>query len=469
MLSHLTWAQRFMLASFVILVSGMAGIGAWVGQQIEDGVVHRTAATTALYVDSLIVSLVQELAQTDSLTTEHVRALDTLMRDIPLGQQLLTFKVWDRHGRIIYSTDPSQIGRTFPIEEELDSALHGQVSADISSLEKLENASDRERAQGKRLLEIYSPVRLGGTNQVIAAAEFYQRLDELQGEIGAAQRRSWLVVALATLAMYALLAGFMQRASNTIASQQVALSDQVAQLKSLLTQNAELHERVRRAAARTATLNERFLRRISAELHDGPAQDLGLALLKVDHLSARSEAKNNGDGHKEKLDLDSIQSSLQRALHEVRAISTGMGLPELNQVGVAETVARAVRSHERRTNSKVQVMTESLPPDAPLAVKITLYRILQEALNNASRHAEGAARRAHVWADAGHLYIQVSDQGQGFNGARETDWDKHLGLAGMRERVESLGGEFRIDSRAGQGTTVMATLPLVTLEDVREL
>jgi signal transduction histidine kinase len=85
--------------------------------------------------------------------------------------------------------------------------------------------------------------------------------------------------------MYLLLAGFIQQASDTIARQELSLRTQVAQLTDLLEQNAELHERVRRAATRTTALNERVLRRISAELHDGPAQELGLALLRLDHIS----------------------------------------------------------------------------------------------------------------------------------------------------------------------------------------
>jgi len=77
-----------------------------------------------------------------------------------------------------------------------------------------------------------------------------------------------------TLLMYLLLAGFIGRASDTIGRQELALRDQVARLTELLAQNVELHERVRRAATRTTALNERFLRRISADLHDGSAQEL---------------------------------------------------------------------------------------------------------------------------------------------------------------------------------------------------
>ena len=89
--------------------------------------------------------------------------------------------------------------------------------------------------------------------------------------------------------IFILLSGFVKRASDTIDQQKVELSNQVTRLTELLEQNRGLHERVRRAAARVTTLNERLLRRIGSELHDGPAQDLSLSLLKLDTLIGQSE------------------------------------------------------------------------------------------------------------------------------------------------------------------------------------
>ena len=86
-LEGLSPAQRFMLGSLVILAVGMAGIGAWVTRQIEEGVVDRTAATTALYVDSLVAPSLQDLAEADTLSAEAVDRLDWLFADTPLAQE----------------------------------------------------------------------------------------------------------------------------------------------------------------------------------------------------------------------------------------------------------------------------------------------------------------------------------------------------------------------------------------------
>ena len=99
-LQRLTLNQQFMLASLVILVSGMGGIGAWVGEQISNGVVHRTAATTALYVDSFVAPELQDLAKSSTITPEHVSGLNQLRSQTPLGHTIAAFKVGEANGRV---------------------------------------------------------------------------------------------------------------------------------------------------------------------------------------------------------------------------------------------------------------------------------------------------------------------------------------------------------------------------------
>ena len=107
-------------------------------------------------------------------------------------------------------------------------------------------------------------------------------------------------------------------------------------------------------------------------------------------------------------------------------------------------------------------MQRDLPAQAPLATKIALYRIIQEALNNAWRHADGAAPTVTVTGSDRRLIIEVADPGPGFDPAVAEGSETHLGLVSMRERAESLGGQFRIDSAPGRGTTAIATLPLAS-------
>jgi signal transduction histidine kinase len=232
----------------------------------------------------------------------------------------------------------------------------------------------------------------------------------------------------------------------------------VTRLTDLLRQNGELHERVQGAATRTTALNERFLRRFASELHDGPAQDISFALLQLDNVQARVSGDGAADDETER-DLAAIQVSLKRALEEVRATSTGLALPQLGNLTIAETVDHAVRAHRRRTGSHVAVAVGDLPAQADVAVKIAIYRVIQEALANAWRHAGGVGQTVRVERTGPSLLIEVSDQGSGFDPG-VAPAGEHLGLVGMRERVTSLGGEFSVVSGNGTGTQVRAILPL---------
>src|SRR5215218_10219103 len=461
-IDRLSPAQRFMLGSLAILAIGMAGIGAWVTTQIKEGVVDRTAATTALYVDSLVAPPLQDLAESDALTSESVDRLDWLFEDTPLGREVVVFQVWDPTGRIVYGTVPSLVGQQFPVEDELAHALAGEVSADIGQPEGA--AELPPDIPHDELIEIYSPIRSRSTGEVFAAAEFYYATDDLAGDVAAAQRKSWLVVGGVTLVIYLLLATFIQRISNTVRQQQRKLSDQVVRLTEMIQQNQELHERVRGAAARTAALNERFLRRFSAELHDGPAQEISLALLRLDHLAALAGASERDEPVKTDMEceLEVIQGSLRRSLKDVRATSSGLLLPHLSALTIAQTLEHVVRGHQRRTGLEANIVQGDLPMQAPIATKIALYRIIQEALNNAWRHAEGAVPTVTVIGSDDRLVIEVADPGPGFDPTVAEGSETHLGLVSMRERAESLGGQFHIDSAPGRGTRAIATLPLAS-------
>ncbi len=451
--------QRFSIIGFIIMVLGTLGIGWWLGEQIKGGVIRESASTSALYTDSFIAPNLQELSNSTTLTAQHIWTLNHLLSQTDLGRQIVTFKVWDRNGRIIFSSNADLIGRVFPVDDDLLSAWQGNIAANISNLQGEENVD--ERRLYTRLLQVYSPVRLNSTGQIIAVAEFYQKVDALQADILNAQWHTWLAVGAAMLLIYLALVGFVRGTSNTIGRQKIELTEQVARLSELLVQNGELRERAQRATANAAAVNERFLRRISAELHDGPVQELGAALLRMDRVIGQDGA---GETPVSKTiyqeQLPAIQVSLQNAIREVRALASGLGLPELDGLGLDEVLRRAVHAHERRTGTKVKLTTADLPDQAELSVKITAYRIVQEALTNAFRHAGGAGQEVNASCAAGRIQIEVSDRGPGFDAHQSVDWEKHLGLAGMRERVESLGGAFAVESRIGGGTRVTASLAL---------
>jgi signal transduction histidine kinase len=458
---RLSLSQQFLLLSFPILLAGTLLIGRWIGKQVQDSVVHRIGGVTALYVDSFIAPHVQGLLRSDDLSAADRAALSRLLENTPLGKKIVGLKIWRRDGRVVYSTEPGQIGKDFPIEEGLAAALHGEIYSEIS-----ERPADMQRQHGQplpRVIETYTPLHADRLGKVIGAAEFYQVPDEVDREAGAAQRDSWMTFAATMLTMYLLLFAVVRRGSNTIARQQHDLGDKLAQLTALNAQNAVLHQRVKRAAERATALNENFLQRLSADLHDGPGQDLGFALMQLQ--TADSSCAGVDPPHCAGSRLAPVRVAVEAALTDLRAISADLQLPDIRHLTLPELVARAVRDYESKTNAKVQLECEV--PDIPVSVriKITICRVLQESLANVYRHARGHECRVSVRGDSESLVIEVKDDGPGFQPGQGRRKGR-LGLAGMRERVEIAGGTFMIESGAGQGTLVRAVLPLTATEEL---
>ena len=169
---------------------------------MEDSVVHRIGGVTALYVDSFVAPHVQTLLTANTLSASDREALDADLANTPLGRKIISLKVWRKDGHVLFSNDPDTMGRTFAVGPGLAQALSGNIFAEISERSDVEQT--RHGQPLPRLIETYTPIHARHTGAVIAAAEFYERPDEVDREAGAAQRRSWLLVAGTMLTMYLL-------------------------------------------------------------------------------------------------------------------------------------------------------------------------------------------------------------------------------------------------------------------------
>jgi signal transduction histidine kinase len=206
------------------------------------------------------------------------------------------------------------------------------------------------------------------------------------------------------------------------------------------------------------------MRRVSADLHDGPGQMLSLALLRLDGLQKRADQGEPPTA----AELVGIEEVLREAMTDMRSVAAGLRVPELAPMSVEAVASRAVQDHERRTGASVSQSTSALPVDAPLPVKIALFRALQESLSNATRHSgQGdmtvellgtpAARDRNLGLPG--LLLVVRDSGTGFEPAVLGE-NGGLGLAGIREQAEILGGSFTVRSAPGSGTELRAWWPL---------
>lgn len=457
----LSLARQFVLITSAALTACMIVLGTWVSREIENGVTQNTASATALYMDSSVAPIVQELSQSDNLSPNSRKALGELLANNELGKRVLSFKIWGRDGLVIYSSLGDIVGKKFKPTDNLNSAWGGVVAAEFVTLDDEEDKFEREL--GVPLLEVYSPIYENSSRRVIAVGEFYADATDLNDVLFDARVQSWLVVVLLTLATITVQSGVVWRGSRTIERQGEVLKRRVADLSLLLRQNDELRYRAEQANERTAEINEQFLRRVGADLHDGPAQLLGFALLRIDSLKPRFERATEGAQ-----DMETVRGALSDALKEIRDLSAGYALPEIEQLTLKKAIELAVRMHEHRTGTTVQSDISELPQDVRSSIKVCLYRFVQEALNNAFKHARGHGQRLQTIYDGSILEVVVEDCGEGFSLSQDQVFAQGLGLSGLRERVVSLCGEFDIISRCGEGSRLTARFPANTLEMRRD-
>lgn len=443
-LSRLSLARRFIVANILVFVVAGIAVGAWLSGQVEHGILQRTAAVTALFVNSFIEPRLTGMAASEAPVVDRAE-LDALMQDPAFTSEVAALIVWAPDGTMLYGPDEALVGQRFRFDD-LEATLRDEIMFGISDLSQPKTAALAERFD--RLFEVYVPLREPESGAVIGVAELYKVPDEIDREVADARLASWAIVAVVTLLSTAVLFLIVKRGSDTIEQQEAALARQVDDLTGLLAENEALNERVRNAADRATTVNERALRRISSDLHDGPGQSISLALLRLDEIRAGIDVDST-----QAQEMEEVERALRDAMRDMRAIAAGLRLPELASMSTRQAVQRAVDDHTRRSGTAVDLDVGPISEPVPLSVRVSMYRALQELLSNATRHGGGAAVRATVESVGEKLCLEVSDAGPGFDPAVLVHTEG-LGLAGMHEQAELLGGSFEARSAPGAGATV---------------
>jgi signal transduction histidine kinase len=206
---------------------------------------------------------------------------------------------------------------------------------------------------------------------------------------------------------------------------------------------------LQRLSARLLDAQEAERRSISRELHDEVGQSLGALLMDLGRVSAHAPEPL-------KEELAHMKSVAESTVQTVRNIALLLRPSMLDDLGLIPALEWQAREVSRRTGMEADVHSEGVPEDLPEEDSVCIYRLVQEALNNAARHS--GARTAHVSVEvsAGRIGVTVRDDGGGFDPQRT----RGLGILGMEERVKRLAGTFAIETQPGAGTAVRASLPL---------
>jgi signal transduction histidine kinase len=247
----------------------------------------------------------------------------------------------------------------------------------------------------------------------------------------------------------------------------IAIVEEVATSVALAVHNARLREEVdrnseelRRLSARLIDAQETERKRLSHELHDEMGQLLAAISL---NLAAIKRALPPSAGQPLEGQLADAKGSVQDLTERIRSLSLELRPSMLHDLGLSSTLRWIVANHARRNEAIVNLNADELPDRLPEIVEITVFRVVQEALTNTSRHARATRVDLTVAAKDDCIAVFFEDNGCGFDleqlaGVRSTT--SGIGLAMMRERVAALDGRLEVRSRPGQGTRIIAEIPV---------
>jgi two-component system, NarL family, sensor kinase len=416
------------LAVFIVSALIVSAAVAAVTVLISGNIARSTAVAEAERVavrlaDLLVAPLLRDaLAGDAGAWAELDRDMEHRMSD----GSIVSVVVWTTEGEVLWSTLDELVGDRVEVGDDLEEALAGTVVADLDE--------DPETVYGAGpLLEVYVPVDIDGTRMVVESYLPANTIDEqtalLRGEI----------VPLAVGALVVL-----QLVQLPIAAS--------------MSRRARQHEAERLSLmARALTASDRERRSIAGDVHDGPVQDLA-------GVSYALAALRPAIPEERRAIVDRLTTTVQHAVASLRRLMVDIYPPDLSGTSLGPAIDDlAVRLREAGT--EVSVTADPLPGLQPEYAAV-LYRTAKEALANVSRHAEAE----QVWVDVScvkhgdddAVLLTVADDGVGLPDplVADADGDGHLGLRLVRERIEDLDGEVRLEGRADGGTVLSALVPL---------
>ncbi len=335
-----------------------------------------------------------------------------------------------------------------PQEAPAVEALRMELSNYFESAQEILNADPRSFPGGivgiRRRLTSRREAIVGVTHRIeeIDAHRFEhesEAIEEARKELSSyLSRMTWVGVILGVIIA-------------VVGGHRISILQRVALLHQSRIEKSE--EERRRLSAELVRAQEAERKSISRELHDEVGQTLtalGIELGNIQRL--RSAAGSEFDEH-----VQDAKDLTQGALKTVRDIAMGLRPSMLDDSGLLPALRWQVREFSKRTGVPVALETDVKMEGLGDAITTCIYRVVQEALTNCARHAQAENVRIVLHAHAGTVQMEIQDDGAGFDTSKETIG---LGLVGMKERVQDVGGEMKVSSRQNQGTLLTVKFPL---------
>jgi signal transduction histidine kinase len=225
------------------------------------------------------------------------------------------------------------------------------------------------------------------------------------------------------------------------------------ELERRLEENLRARSDLQELSDRLLRAQENERRTLARELHDEVGQSLSAILMETENAECAEETREIREH------LASVKALAEKTVNEVRDLALLLRPSMLDDFGLVPALNWHARETGKRTGLKVRVTAGDDADDLPDEHKTCIYRLVQEAVNNSARHANARNVEVVVKREGTRVLFTVRDDGRGF----DTRFVRGLGLLGMEERVRRLGGQLRLDSKLGRGTSIAAELPVAEL------
>nr|WP_248306344.1 histidine kinase [Devosia oryzisoli] len=423
---------QFVISACVVMIAATIPTGLLIGDLAEKNALYHRAAATALFMDNVVAPYLQSPAG-GAYSASELEQIDVVLNKPSLMDRIPHFEVWQRDGTILYSRSRPLVGVTFPLPAPAARAFEGEVEVSIADLGAGEHQS---RGFKTRYLEIYAPLHELGTGRILAVMELHEDVEVFAATAHQVRMKTWLVVLAAMAALFGCMFLIVRRGARTIDLQTAELSRQLETTHRLAERNAELHGKAVESAKLRVQLHENLLRSFGADLHDGPAQLLAYASLKVES-ARRARNKVTRDAQ-----LADLEVKLREAQDDIRDMASGLVLPEIDQLSLDTVVEEALSFSERRFGVSAQLVMENLKVSCSRDHKMCLYRFLQEGLNNVWNHGTSEATFVTVELREHNLFATVRNRVAAADRARRAR--RGLGVTALKVRAESLGGSVSL-------------------------